>query len=98
MNATINPWGRDYINKYTHPFRSSGKHKEEKELSFFSSSSSDAIINATATDTAPTDNIESLTKSGYEEEAMVGTANADGLSDARRGERGIMWLSFPSLA
>ena len=40
--------------------------------------------NATATDVAPADNIEALAKDGYEEEAVDGTAGADGLFDMRR--------------
>ena len=55
----------------------------------FSSSASNIVTNATTTDAAPSEYMEVSTKGGYEEEAVEGTAGANGPFDARRTERWI---------
>ena len=82
----------------TYPVWCLGKHEEDKEMSSFSSSASDIVTNATATDTAPSEYMEASAKGGYEEEEVEGTAGADGPFDARQTERWIRQISFSSSA
>ena len=83
------PVGAQLHKQSTYPVWRSVKHKEDKEVLSFSSSASDIVTNATATDAAPAEYMEVLAKGGYEEEAVDGTAGANGPFDARQTERWI---------
>ena len=63
-----------------------GKDEEEKEMSFFFSSSFDAANTATATDVAPADAAKAPVKDGSEEEAVDGTAWANRFFETQRTE------------
>ena len=71
----------------TYPIWCSSKHEEDKEMSSFSSSASDIVTNATATDEAPAEYMEALAKGSYEDETVKGTA--DGHFDGRRTDREV---------
>ena len=59
-----------------------GKDEEEKDDHPSPHHLFDAVNFATATDTVSKDDVEAPAKDGFEEEALNGTAETDGLCDA----------------